>query len=71
MPKGWILDPSLIGIKNCNQIAQHAKDMIARQYGGGPIASENYIVTPKIVQELSADTPIHNTDTGKLLRLCP
>ncbi|GES58631.1 hypothetical protein ATEIFO6365_0004078200 [Aspergillus terreus] len=51
-----------------NQIAQHAKEMIARRYcGPGALAAEAR--TPKIVQELTRGIPIHETDAGRSLEL--
>ncbi|KAJ5239139.1 hypothetical protein N7468_003758 [Penicillium chermesinum] len=53
-----------------NQMAQHARNMIARRYCGPNIsrASEN---TPKIVHELRRGTPIHETEAGRVLGLQP
>ncbi|EAU35235.1 predicted protein [Aspergillus terreus NIH2624] len=51
-----------------NQIAQHAKEMIARRYCG-PGASAAEARTPKIVQELTRGIPIHETDAGRSLEL--
>ncbi|KAH7147193.1 hypothetical protein B0J13DRAFT_665373, partial [Dactylonectria estremocensis] len=52
------------------QIAQHVKDMIARRYGG-QTRLRNRIPAPRIVQELTVDTPIHDTEAGKLLMMLP
>jgi len=53
-----------------DQIAQHMKGMIAPRYGR-PTELKNCIAIPKIVQELDANTPIYDTDAGKLLGLFP
>ncbi|KAL4993165.1 hypothetical protein BDV10DRAFT_190233 [Aspergillus recurvatus] len=45
------------------QIARHAKEMVARNYGNPSI------VASKIERELHANVPIHETDAGKLLGL--
>jgi hypothetical protein len=56
--------------ENRDQVAQHAKNMIARRYGG-PATPENCIVAPKVVLEVDANTPVHSMDAGKLLGLLP
>ncbi|KAL4756555.1 uncharacterized protein BDW70DRAFT_165889 [Aspergillus foveolatus] len=45
------------------QITRHAKEMVARNYGGPSI------VASKIEEELDANVPIHKTDAGRLLGL--
>ncbi|KAL5051140.1 hypothetical protein BDW71DRAFT_215150 [Aspergillus fruticulosus] len=48
---------------NREQIARHAKEMVARNYGGPSI------VTSKIERELRANVPIHETYAGRLFGL--
>jgi hypothetical protein len=48
---------------NREQIARHAKQMIARNYGSPTL------VASKIEEELDANVPIHETDAGRLLGL--
>lgn len=50
-----------------HRVAQHGKNMIARRYGG----PTNRIVTPKVVQEVDTNTPVHDMEAGKLLGLFP
>jgi hypothetical protein len=50
---------------NREQIAQHAKEMVIRNYGGPTT------VIPQIARELDANTPIQETDAGRLLGLRP
>ena len=49
--------------ENRNQIAQHAKEMIDRNYG--PATSEYH--PPKIVRELDANIPISETEAAQVL----
>ncbi|GFF91741.1 hypothetical protein IFM53868_06607 [Aspergillus udagawae] len=51
--------------RNRDQIARHAKEMIARNYDGPTTAS------PRIVEELDANTPINMTEAGRILDLHP
>lgn len=48
---------------NREQIARHAKEMVARNYGSPSI------VASKLERELDAHVPIHETDAGRLLEL--
>ncbi|EXJ70048.1 uncharacterized protein A1O5_07121 [Cladophialophora psammophila CBS 110553] len=52
--------------ENRVQIAQYGKEMIVRRYGerGTP---ETCTASPRIVHELNANTPIHDTQAGRLL----
>lgn len=50
---------------NRERIAQHAKEMVVRNYGSPTT------VSPQVVRDLDANTPIHETDAGKLLGLSP
>ncbi|OJJ03959.1 hypothetical protein ASPVEDRAFT_152382 [Aspergillus versicolor CBS 583.65] len=48
---------------NREQIAQHAREMVARNY------SSPSIVASRIEEQLDANVPIHQTDAGRLLGL--
>ncbi|KAI9041897.1 uncharacterized protein KD926_006443 [Aspergillus affinis] len=50
---------------NREQIARHAKEMVARHY------SSPSIVPSRIEEELDANVPIHETDAGRLLLPTP
>lgn len=51
-----------------HEVAQCAKDMISRRYGG--LGQERgSLLTPKIIQELEDGVPVHYTDAGRLLEL--
>ena len=58
---GMIIDWFL----NREQIARHAREMVARHY------SSPSIVPSRIEEELDANVPIHETDAGRLLLATP